>query len=121
MKRIQAWIVVGAALGCMGAAVAQGGPGMMGAGPGASGAAPGPRMGMMKGPGAHWNADTTAGWMMMTPEERTAFQQRMAAVKTQGDCRAAMSEHREQMAARAKEQGKTLPTPRRDACAALKP
>jgi hypothetical protein len=92
------------------------GPGMgMGNGPG-MGMGPGARGGR----GGMSGAGYTPGWMLMTPAERTEHQARLAATKTYEECAAAMAEHRESMAARAKERGLTLPTPRRDACAAMK-
>jgi DNA repair ATPase RecN len=57
----------------------------------------------------------------MTPAERTEHQQRMRSIKTYDECKTYMEQHREQMAARAKEKGKALAQPRRDACAGLKP
>lgn len=113
------------ALGASGAA-AQGGPGMPGAGPAASAPGMGPGMGpggMMpggRGPGARWGSDYTHGWSLMTPAERTEHQERMRALKSYDECKSYMEQHREQMAARAKEKGgKLLATPRRDACAGL--
>jgi hypothetical protein len=59
---------------------------------------------------------------MMTPQERNEHHERMRSMKTPEECRAYMEQHREQMAARAKERGgKALGQPRRDACAGLKP
>lgn len=96
------------------------GPRMQGAGPGAS--APGMGMHRGTGPMGRWGADTTPGWSMMTPAERTEHQERMRSAKTYEECKTVMEQHREQMAARAKEKGgKALRTPRRDACAGLKP
>ncbi len=96
-------------------AFAQMGPGG-GMGPGM-----GPGMGSMTGPGARgmrfeFNKDNTPGWSLMTPEERTAHRDKMLAAKSYEECQAVQEEHHRQMAARAKEQGKTLPGPRRNAC-----
>jgi hypothetical protein len=115
-----------------GVALAQAGPGAgkgagMGPGPGAS--APGMGMGMGMGPGmragrgpaARWGSDFTPGWSLMTQEERTEHRNRMQSMKTYEDCKSYMDQHREQMAGRAKEKGKALPNPRREACAGLKP
>jgi len=65
----------------------------------------------------------TPGWSLMTPAERTEHQQRMGQATSYEDCSALRDQHREQMAARAKEKGLSQPlaAPRRDACAALKP
>ena len=94
-----------------------------GPGPGASAARGGP--GGPGGPGrmhGRWGNDFTPGWSMMSPEERKEHQARMGAMTSHDDCRAYMDKHHEQMAARAKEKGRTLPAkPRRDACAGLKP
>jgi hypothetical protein len=57
----------------------------------------------------------------MTPAERTEHQQRMRSIKTYEECKSYIEQHREQMAARAKDRGKALAQPRRDACAGLKP
>ena len=94
-----------------------------GPGPGASAPRGGP--GGPGGPGrmhGRWGSDFTPGWSMMTPEERKEHQARMSAMTGHDDCRAYMDKHHEQMAARAKEKGRTMPAkPRRDACAGLKP
>lgn len=67
-------------------------------------------------------AGNTSGWALMTPQERTEHQQKMAAMTHQGECRAYMAEHHEKMVARAKEKGgKPLAGPRRDPCGALSP
>lgn len=98
------------------------GPGP-GPGPGASAPRGGP--GGPGGPGrmhGRWGSDYTPGWSMMTPEERKEHQARMSAMTGHDDCRDYMDKHHEQMAARAKEKGRTMPAkPRRDACAGLKP
>jgi hypothetical protein len=58
----------------------------------------------------------------MTPAERTEHQTRMRSMKTHEECKTYMGQHHEQMAARAKEKGVTVPgQPRRDPCAGLKP
>lgn len=80
-------------------------------------------MGMHRGmaPGARSGADYTPGWPMMTPQERQAHRDKLKAMKTYEECKAAMDQHHGQMAARAKEKGRTMPAaPRRDACAGLK-
>lgn len=90
------------------------GPGMRG-GPGGPMNGPG-RMGPRTG------ADWTPGWSMMTPAERREHHDRMAAAKTYDDCRAEMDRHRQAMSERARTQNRPAPgTPRRDACAAMKP
>ena len=123
---VSLWLLAGVS-----PAQAQGpGPGA-GPGPAASAPGPGPRPGMGPGGGGgsgrhmggRWGSRYTPGWSLMTPEERTAHQQQMQAVKGYEECTTLRDQHREQMAARAKEKGLAKPpaTPRRDACAALKP
>jgi hypothetical protein len=80
-------------------------------------AASAPRM----GPGMPMNRDNTPGWSMMTPQERDAHQRKMMAITDAAQCRAYMSEHHAQMAARAKQLGQPMPAqPLHDACAGLK-
>lgn len=133
--------VITALLALAGSGVqAQPGPGP-GAGPGPAASAPGPGMGMGPGKGSgmgpgqmggggagarmHGRSGSryTPGWSLMTPAERTEHQQRMGQATSYEECTALRDQHREQMAARAKEKGLSQPlaTPRRDACAALKP
>jgi hypothetical protein len=118
-----------ALIALLGAAVAapvlaQGGPGMGGgpcmqnAGTGAGG--PGMGNGGRGGRGMMFNQNTTRGWTLMTPEERTAFQMQMRDVKTYDECVAVQTEHRGAMEVRAREQGVTLPTPRQNGCDNLK-
>lgn len=113
-------LLAGAALAAASFAIAQ--PGPRGPGPAASGASA-PRMGMGMGGGMmgrRFGPDNTAGWAMMTPAEREAHRERMRSFKTEGDCRAYMDEHHQQMTARAKERGRSVPTqPRQNACAGL--
>lgn len=84
---------------------------------------PGPGMGAgmgngaRMGPGPRFGANNTAGWGMMTPEERNAHRQQMLSAKSLEECRAIQQQHHDQMAARAKERGMTMPaSPRRDPC-----
>jgi hypothetical protein len=80
-------------------------------------AASAPRM----GPGMPMNRDNTPGWSMMTPQERDAHQRKMMATTDAVQCRATMSEHHAQMAARAKQLGQPMPPqPRNDPCAGMK-
>lgn len=98
-----------------------GGPIMKNGGPGAGG--PGMGNGGCGGHGGRgmmFNQDTTRGWTLMTPEERTAFQTQMRSVKTYDECVAVQTEHRGAMEVRAREQGVTLPTPRQNGCDNLK-
>jgi len=73
------------------------------------------------GPGARWGKDFTPGWSLMTPAEQQQHRDKMHSAKTYEECKAYRDQHHEQMVARAKEKGRTLPAqPRRDACAGLK-
>jgi len=105
-------------------ALAQPGPGM-GMGPGAGmqnggpGAA-GPAAGASAARGMHANRNNGAGLALMTPEERTAMQTKMRAVKTVEECTLLQTEQHKTMEARAKEKGVTLPTPRQNRCDRMK-
>jgi len=88
------------------------------------GMGPGGGMGGM-GPGARgmryqFNQDNTFGWSLMTPEERTAHHNAMMSAKTYEECKAAQEAQHKQMETRAREQGKTLPAPRQNACDRMK-
>jgi hypothetical protein len=101
-------------------AFAQSGPGMgggggMGPGAGQGQAGMGPGKGRMA-----FNQGNTPGWSLMTAEERTAHQQKMWSFKTFDECKAYQAEHHTAMSAKAKEQGKTLPAPRANACDRMK-
>ena len=58
------------------------------------------------GRGAAGNQNMVRGWALMTPEERTAQQVKMRAVKTYDECKTVQGEHRTLMEQRAKEAGK---------------
>ncbi|MBK9394096.1 MAG: hypothetical protein IPO35_02750 [Uliginosibacterium sp.] len=60
------------------------------------------------------------GATLMTAEERDAFRGQMREVKTLDECKTLQAEHRTALEIRAKEQGITLPTPRRDRCEMMK-
>lgn len=91
------------------------GPGM-GTGPGMQGAGPGVR-GMR---GMRFDKTNTPGWTLLTAEERTANQAKMAAVKTYDECKVVQTEQHAAMQVRAKEKGVTLNTPRQNACDVMK-
>ena len=58
---------------------------------------------------------------MMTEAERKDHQGKMRSMTNYEDCKAYMEQHHQQMTARAKEKGRTIPNqPRRDGCASLK-
>lgn len=110
------WLAAAAALMlAAGAVPAQPGPGP---GPGASAPCAEPC-----GPGrmgGRWGSDFTPGWSLMTPADRREHQTRMRAMTSYEDCKAYLEKHHEQMAARAKEKGRTMPArPAADACAGL--
>ena len=86
---------------------AQMGPGMGGMGSGKSGR-------------FAFNQGNTPGWSLMSPEERAAHRDKMWSFKTYDDCKAYQAEHHKAMEAKAKEQGKTLPAPRANACDRMK-
>ncbi len=100
--------------------LAQPGPGI-GAGPGMQNGGPGPG-----GPGARgmrgmrFDNSNTPGWTLMTPQERTANQIKMRAVKTYDECKLLQTEQHKTMEARAKEKGVTLPAPRQNGCDRMK-
>lgn len=77
-------------------------------------------MGAGQGRGVNFNKDNTLGWTLMTPEERAAHRTKMLTVKTYDECKAVQAAQHEQMAERAKAQGKTLPTPRANGCDRMK-
>ena len=125
MKRVQLAFAALLAAALTAPAFAQQGQGM---GPGGGmGPGMGPGMGGMggMGPGARgmrfqFNQDNTPGWSLMTPDERTAHHNAMMSAKTYEECKAAQEAQHKQMEARAKEQGKTLPGPRQNACERMK-
>jgi len=95
--------------------------GMGGQGAGAGTAPMGPGMGPGGGGrGMRFSQNNTRGWSLMTPEERTDFQRQMRAVKTYDECVQVQTEHRGAMEVRAREQGLSLPSPRRNACESMK-
>ena len=136
IKRFVQVVVLGAALAAP--AMAQmgpggggwgGGPGMKGGtsaqggwygmGPGGGRGMPGMGRGGMRGGmggGMMANQNVARGWQLMTPEERTARQVKMRAVKTYDECKAVQTEHRSTIEARAKEQGVNVFTPRGNPC-----
>ena len=108
-----------------------GGPGMqrgMGGAGGGYGMGPGGGRGMgygmgsgaWGGRGAAGNSNMVRGWALMTPEERTAQQVKMRAVKTYDECKTVQGEHRTLMETRARDKGLTPFTPRGNPCDNLK-
>ena len=140
-KRFVQVVVLGAALAAP--AMAQMGQGMgggWGGGPGMQGGAagqggwygmgPGGGRGMSgmdrggmgggMGRGMMANQNVARGWQLVTPEERTAQQVKMRAVKTYEECKSVQTEHRSTIEARAKEKGVNVLTPRGNPCDNLK-
>lgn len=70
--------------------------------------------------GMHSGADNTAGWSMMSPQERKEHHAKMDSLKSTEECKAYMAEHHAQMAQRAKERGMTMHEPRHSMCAPMK-
>lgn len=131
VKVIALIALVGAALAAP--VLAQPGPGMgggWGGGPCMQGG--GMRNGAGVGPGARagWgnkggrmmmaNQDNVRGWTLLTPEERTTFQNRMRSVETYDECVQVQTEHRGMVEVRAKEKGANLMVPRQNFCDNLK-
>lgn len=58
-----------------------------------------------------WRATqaNTAGWQLMTPEERIEHQNKMRSFKTYDECKAYQEQHHKMMEERAKQKGITLP------------
>ncbi len=84
----------------------------------------GPGMGMEGGYGGGgrfaWDKNQTPGWMLMTDQERTEWQNKMRNVQTYDECTKMRDEHHKAMELRAKEKGVTLATPRRNGCDMMK-
>ena len=80
-------------------------------------------MPVLAGPhgGPMWGAKHTPGWSMMSKEEREAHRAQMQGMTSHAECTAAMEKHHEQMMARAKERGITMPAmPHGRACEGMK-
>ncbi|HEX6318871.1 MAG TPA: hypothetical protein VFZ84_08345 [Burkholderiales bacterium] len=98
-----AGIVAALSLGVAAAAFAQ--PGPMGDGNGPHGK----MRGMQHGAMGHGAAGMGAGQSLMTPEERTALQEKMHNAKTAEERQKLAQATHEEMQKRAKEKGTTLP------------
>lgn len=118
LKSISLAAVLGGALALP--VLAQPGPGMWGGmgmmGMGMQNAGPGPGH---RGPGAR-GMGAGVGATLMSPEERTAMQTKMRAVKTYDECKLVQDEQHKSMQARAQEKGITLPSPRQNRCDMMK-
>ncbi len=62
----------------------------------------------------------TYGWQLMTPQERIGHQAKMRSFTDYAACTEYVNQHHQQMAARAKEKGYTVPLVRRNPCDMLK-
>ncbi|MBI5109494.1 MAG: hypothetical protein HZA62_12170 [Rhodocyclales bacterium] len=83
-------------------------------------AQPGPGMGGM-GPGRMaFSQGNTPGWSLMSQEERAAHREKMWSFKTYDECKVYQADHHKAMGAKAKDQGKTLPAPKANACDRMK-
>ena len=102
----------GSGMGGMGGGMG-GGPVAQNASPGMG---PGAGAGQRGGCGMRFSQRNTAGWTLMSAEERTAHREKMLAAKTFDECKALQTEHHAQMEVRAKEKGLTLPAPRQNVC-----
>lgn len=71
-------------------------------------------------PRFRFGQDNVPGWTLMTSAERTAHHQRLLNFKRLDECQSYMADHMKKMEERAKERGRTLPTPRFDVCEQLK-
>lgn len=76
-------------------------------------AGPGPGM-KQRAPAAETRSASSGaqqvfGWQLMTPDERTVYQQKMRASKTAEERAAIRAEHHKEMLDRAKQRGVTLP------------
>lgn len=96
------------------------GPGSgYGMGPGGGGGG-GMGQGNGRGRGFAFNTANTRGWALMTPEEQTAHRNKMFSAKSYDECKSIQETQHKAMMERAKEQGKTLPSPRQNGCDRMK-
>ena len=67
------------------------------------------------------NQGNTAGWQLMTPEERIEHQAKIRGFKTYEECRSYQVAHHQLMEVRARARGIDLPRGGRDICEHLQP
>lgn len=69
-----------------------------------------------------WDANqkNTAGWQLMTPEERTEHRAKMRSFTEYDACKEYVDEHHKQMEQRAKEKGVAVPVMKRNPCDVMK-
>jgi opacity protein-like surface antigen len=70
--------------------------------------------------GSCCSAKDTAGWEMMSPDERRMHQDKMGGFKDMGSCQAYMKEHHKSMEARAKQKGMKPPHDSGHGCDSMK-
>ena len=83
-----------------------------------AGAGMGPGHG--RGQNFSFDGNNTRGWSLMTPEERAAHRDKMLSAKNYDECKAIQNEQHTAMIERAKQQGKSAPTPRQNGCDRMK-
>jgi len=66
------------------------------------------------------NQKNTAGWQLMTPEERTEHQTKLRSFTDYNTCREYVDVHHKKMEERAKEKGLDAPVMRRSPCDTMK-
>lgn len=68
----------------------------------------------------HFDKSNTPGWALITPEERSAYHQRISSSKTYAECKSIHTEQISLMKKRAEEQGVKLRRPRTSTCNRMK-
>ncbi len=66
------------------------------------------------------NQKNTAGWQLMTPEERTEYRSKMHGFTEYNACKEYVDDHHKQMEQRAKEKGVAVPVMRQNPCDRMK-
>lgn len=66
------------------------------------------------------NQKNTAGWQLMTPEERTEHRTKMHGFTEYNACKEYVDDHHKQMEQRAKEKGVTVPVMKQNPCDKMK-
>ena len=66
------------------------------------------------------NQRNTAGWQLMTPEERTEHQAKLRSFTEYAACKEYVDDHHKKMEERAKEKGVAVPVMRNNPCDTIK-
>lgn len=66
------------------------------------------------------NQKNTAGWQLMTPEERTEHQTKLRGFTEYNACKEYVDEHHKKMEERAREKGVAVPVMRQNPCDTMK-